>query len=65
MSSMRSIGNSHGSNTDELGTFSLSSGGVLTFTGADAAAVPEPSAYALGICAAVLFFVLRRRQKLA
>jgi len=27
-------------------------------------AVPEPSSYVLGVCAAVLFFVLRRRSKL-
>jgi hypothetical protein len=48
----------------DLGTFSLSSAGVLTFTGS-AAAVPEPSAYALGICAALLFLVLRRRSTVA
>jgi hypothetical protein len=46
-----------------LGDFSLSSGGVLTFNGA--AAVPEPSAYAMGVIAAALFFVLRRRKALA
>jgi hypothetical protein len=48
----------------DLGTFSLSSAGVLTFTGS-AAAVPEPSAYALGICAGLLFLVLRRRASVA
>jgi hypothetical protein len=51
-------------NAIDLGTFSLSSAGVLTFTGS-AAAVPEPSAYALGICAALLFLVLRRRSTVA
>jgi len=48
----------------DLGTFSLSSGGVLTFNGS-AAAVPEPSAYALGICAVLLFLVLKRRHSVA
>ena len=42
-----------------LGTFSLASDGVLTF---DPEAVPEPSAYALGITALVLFAVLKRRK---
>ena len=42
-----------------LGTLSLSSGGVLTFT-----AVPEPSTYALGITAVVLFLVLKRRKSI-
>jgi len=51
-------------NATDLGTFSLTSGGVFTFTG-EAAAVPEPSAYALGICALVLFVVLRRRSTIA
>ena len=46
----------------DLGTFALSSTGVLTYTGINAAAVPEPSAYALGICAVLLFIVLRRRH---
>jgi hypothetical protein len=45
-----------------LGAFGLTSGGVLTYT---PAAVPEPSAYALGICAALLFLVLRRRASVA
>jgi hypothetical protein len=49
----------------DLGTFSLSSDGVLTFNGINAAAVPEPSAYALGLCAVLLFLVLRRRQMVA
>jgi hypothetical protein len=47
-----------------LGSFSLSSAGALTYVGS-AYAVPEPSAYALGICAALLFVVLRRRQTVA
>jgi hypothetical protein len=49
----------------DLGTFSLSSAGVLTFNGINAAAVPEPSAYALGVCAVLLFLVLRRRQSVS
>ena len=44
----------------DLGTFTLSNAGVLSFT-SKTAAVPEPSAYALGICAGLLFLVLRRR----
>jgi hypothetical protein len=47
----------------DLGTFSLTATG-FSFTAAGQA-VPEPSAYALGICAAVLFLVLRRRQSVA
>ena len=50
---------------NDLGTFSLGTDGTLTFTGINAAAVPEPSAYALGICAVLLFVVLRRRQMVA
>ena len=46
----------------DLGTFKISSSGVLTF---QSQAVPEPSAYALGICAVVLFWVLKRRSKVA
>ena len=45
------------------GYFSLASDGTLKFT--VPAAVPEPSAYALGICAVLLFLVLRRRQMVA
>jgi PEP-CTERM motif len=47
-----------------LGAFSYSKADGLTFTGVDfsAAAVPEPSTYALlGLGAAALFFVARRR----
>ena len=50
---------------EELGYFDLSSTGVLTYTGIDAQAVPEPSAYALGICAVLLFLVLKRRHSVA
>ena len=46
-----------------LGTFDLSSTGLLTFDPATAA-VPEPSAYALGITALVLFGVLKRRKSI-
>jgi hypothetical protein len=49
-----------------LGSFTLASTGVgnetFTFTGAQA--VPEPSAYALGICAMLLFWVLKRRSSI-
>jgi len=45
-----------------LGDFTLSGGGVLTF---DPAAVPEPSAYAMGAIAAALFLVLRRRKAIS
>lgn len=46
-----------------LGTFSLSSGGVLTFEGADAAVVPEPSTYALVLAGgSMLLLVLKRRK---
>lgn len=51
-----------------LGSFSLTdpngpTGALsLTFT---AASVPEPSAYALGICAVLLFLVLKRRHSVA
>ncbi len=44
-----------------LGTFSLAGNGDLTF---DPQAVPEPSAYALGITALVLFGVLKRRRSM-
>jgi hypothetical protein len=50
-----------GGTPTELGTFTVSSAGV-TF---NAAAVPEPSAYALGICAFLLFWVLKRRNSIA
>jgi len=49
-----------------FGTFSLSGSGNsadLSFTGV--AAVPEPSSYALGFCAAILFWVLKRRRTVA
>lgn len=53
-------------NAADIGTFSLSSAGVLTFTGLDApASTPEPSAYALGICAMLLLWVLKRRSTVA
>ncbi len=45
-----------------LGSFSFTDGD-LVFTGAEAA--PEPSSYALGIAAVMLFVVLRRRQVLS
>jgi len=45
-----------------LGTFSLSNSGLLTF---NPAAVPEPSSYALGLTALVIFFVLKRRKALS
>ena len=47
-----------------LGAFDLSSTGLLTFDPASAKAVPEPSAYALGITALVLFGVLKRRKSI-
>jgi hypothetical protein len=48
------------------GTFSFDSAdGILTFTSATALSTPEPSAYALGICALVLFAVLKRRHSVA
>ncbi len=49
----------------ELGVFSLASDGTFTYNGVNAAAVPEPSAYALGVCAVLLFLVLRRRQSVS
>ncbi len=52
----------------KYGTFSLTdtSGNLLfTYNGVNAVAAPEPSAYALGICAVLLFLVLRRRQSVA
>jgi len=45
------------------GTFTLSNNGqTLTY---NLVATPEPSAYALGICAVALFLVLRRRSTVA
>jgi hypothetical protein len=45
-----------------LGTFTLNSSGDLTFT--EVASTPEPSAFALGLTAVVLFVVLKRRKML-
>ena len=53
-----------GQTANLLGEFSLSSSGVLTFDPAQSLAVPEPSAYALGITALVLFGVLKRRKSI-
>jgi hypothetical protein len=53
-----------GQTGDLLGEFSLSSSGLLTFDPAASLAVPEPSAYALGITALVLFGVLKRRKSI-
>ncbi len=47
----------------EVGIFTLGSNGVVSFT--NAVAAPEPSAYALGICGALLLLVLRRRHTVA
>ena len=58
--------NGTGSTPLDLGTFNLSAdagGALLTFDVMQA--TPEPSAYALGICAILLFLVLRRRQMVA
>jgi hypothetical protein len=45
------------------GTFQFSTDGsgndILTY---DPTSTPEPSAYALGLCALALFFVLKRRN---
>jgi hypothetical protein len=46
-----------------LGTFSLSSGGVLTFDGAQTAVVPEPSTYALVLAGGVMLLLVLRRRK--
>lgn len=57
-----------GTSTTLLGTFNLSWNGntaddaVLTF---DPVATPEPSAYALGLTALMLFAVLKRRKSIA
>ncbi len=56
------LANPGSSTATELGTFSWNdSTGVLTYT---AQSVPEPSAYALSICAIVLLWVLGRRRSL-
>jgi hypothetical protein len=50
----------------EVGVFSTATVGgdtVLTFN--SLSATPEPSAYALGLCAVALFFVLKRRRTVA
>jgi hypothetical protein len=46
----------------DLGTFSVTSAGVLTFTAP--VAVPEPASYVLGGIAAVLFVIMHRRSKI-
>jgi len=49
----------------QVGTFQFSTSGnndILTF---DPVATPEPSAYALGLCALALFWVLKRRNSVA
>lgn len=48
-----------------LGYLSLGTGGVLNFTGVNAAAVPEPASYALGGIALLLFIVLKRRKSIS
>ncbi|MEI9999471.1 MAG: hypothetical protein WDO13_10045 [Verrucomicrobiota bacterium] len=48
----------------EVGTFTLSDDGLFTFVGASFD-TPEPSAYALGVCAVLLFLVLKRRHSVA
>jgi hypothetical protein len=47
---------------DSFGFSTTGGNVVLTF---DPAAAPEPSAYALGLCAAALFWVLNRRRSVA
>jgi hypothetical protein len=50
----------------DLGTFTLSdTGGNLQFYFGTPQAVPEPSAYALALCALLLFVVLKRRHSVA
>jgi hypothetical protein len=49
----------------EIGTFSTSTVGGITTLTFDTVAAPEPSAYALGLCAVALFFVLKRRRSVA
>lgn len=51
---------SSSTNATDLGKFTLSSGGNLTFTGI--AAVPEPSTWALALCGLLLVLVIRRRN---
>jgi len=48
----------------DLGTFSLSTSGVLSFTGADPIAAPEPSTYAMMAGAMGLLFLAMRRRRL-
>ena len=45
----------------DLGAFSISSGGVLSFTGASASAAPEPSRALLGMAGMAAVFLRRRR----
>jgi hypothetical protein len=52
------------SSVSVIGTFSIDNSGDLTFEGIDAAAVPEPSSWALTLSGVVLFVVLRRRASL-
>jgi hypothetical protein len=51
--------------TDFLGSFSLNNSGLLTFDPNSVASTPEPSAWALGVTAVVLFLVLKRRKAIA
>ena len=48
-----------------IGTFTTSTVGGITTLTFDTVAAPEPSAYALGLCAVALFFVLKRRRSVA
>jgi hypothetical protein len=52
-----------GTKAQDLGTFKLSSSGVLTFTSVAPTVVPEPSTYALFISGALLLFLKLRRRK--
>lgn len=47
------------------GTFALAGSGASATFSFNAQSAPEPSAYALGICAVLLFVVLRRRSLIA
>jgi hypothetical protein len=49
----------------EVGVFTTSTVGGDTILTFDTLAAPEPSAYALGLCAVALFFVLKRRRTVA